>query len=195
MMNIMFSIPAAVASSIVACRSFKSLATFRQKDLYTHSSLPYSSQVAPGGQGISNEDVIHARAGVSATGGIGSDPNLVSKKKKRGLGGNSIAGIVFRSIGAGVDSMGQAYSMDELDTTRMTTTATFAGMDDSKRGYDFGGRTSNGENAEVVVRTEYEDDQHDGVQSGSDVNVVDDLEKAESSIHRHDGQKSFMPDI
>jgi hypothetical protein len=193
-MNIMFSIPAAVASSIVACRSFKSLATFRQKDLYTHSSLPYSSRVGPGGRGISNDDVIHIRAGVSATGGISNDPNLVSKKKKRGPGGNSIAGILFRSMGAGVDSMGQAYSMDELDTTRMTTTATFDGMDDSKRGYDFGGRTSSGGNAQVVVRTEtvYEHDQHDGVQ---DAKVVDDLEKAGSSIHGHDGQKSFMPDI
>jgi hypothetical protein len=36
-MNTIFTVPAAVAASIVACRSFVSLANFLHKDIYVHS--------------------------------------------------------------------------------------------------------------------------------------------------------------
>lgn len=162
MMNLMFTIPAAVASAIVACRSFVSLTNFRQKDIYVHSTLPYSStRVGTGGD---------ARGGGAGDAGEGS---LTKKKREEG---NTIAGIVFHGMGAGIESMGEAYSMDELDTTKTTTTL---GALDSNRAYDFGREGRDG-NEHVVVHMETIVHDQDGVQKGGHVNVVD-LEKAETT--------------
>jgi hypothetical protein len=87
-MNIMFTIPAAVASSIVACRSFVSLTQFRGKDLYVHSAA------------ASNMN------GGSAT-RVGGDAPVRGRPGAKG--GNALANIAFRGMGivaGGVDSMG-----------------------------------------------------------------------------------------
>jgi len=182
-MNIMFAIPAATATSIVACRSFVYLTTFRNKDLYVHSAQPYSAtRVGSGNAGGASgaPDVIHGRAG--GPGSIG---------KKGGFGG-TIAGLAFLGMGAGIDSMGDthAYSMNELDTTTSTLNAgTMSGShypgDDKKYNgeIDEAGYTSkvvhmpsgNGRGGVVVT-------------SHSEHDV--DLERAES-LNGH--QKSFVP--
>ena len=173
-MDIMFTIPAAVASCIVACRSFVSLASFRPRDVYVHSSMPYSTTRVGSGAG----GVIQIRPG----GGV--DDGTLGKKKRSA--GNTIAGITFRAMTAGVDSMGQAYTMDELDTTRTTTTLACT---DSKRGYDLEGP------GHVLVHTETTVHDHDDPLEDDRVGVVD-LERGESlSYGRGHGQKSFVPDI
>jgi len=116
----MFTVPAAVASSIVTCRLFVSLTNFRQKGVYIQSVTPYSTHVATGGMGSGAGDVVQDLVGAGKNG--------------RGMG-NTLAGIVFRITSEGVDSMGQAYSMDELHTR---TTATVAALD-STRGHDLDG--------------------------------------------------------
>ncbi|KAF8302623.1 hypothetical protein DL93DRAFT_2102570 [Clavulina sp. PMI_390] len=115
-MNIMFTIPAATFTAIVACRSFVSLTSFRNKDVYVHSTQPLSNTRLGSGNGPS----------VIGTGG--------TKKQ----GGMAIGGIVFRAMGEGLDSsMGGGttvysnmdmdvmasgahggYSMDELSVGR-----------------------------------------------------------------------------
>lgn len=59
----------------------------------------------------------------------------------------SIAGSAYRSVVAGINSMGQTYGLDELDTAR--TTSTFATVQDMIRDYDFGNQ-----NGHVLVHTE-----------------------------------------
>ena len=175
-MNIMFTIPAAVASCIVACRSFVSLASFRPRDVYVQSSMPYSTTRVGSGAG----NVIQIRAG----GGV--DDGTHGKKKRSAGNLNTIAGITFRGLTAGVDSMGQAYTMGELDTTRTTTTLACT---DSKRRYDLGGT------GHVMVHTETTVHDHDDPLEDDSVGVVD-LERGESlSYGRGHGQKSFVPDI
>ena len=84
---------------------------------------------------------------------------------------NNIAGSAFRSMGAGVGSMGQACGMGELGTG---TIISFAGTS-SKRVCDFEGISENGS---VVVHD------YDGVMMGHRMDDVD-LETAESSGHGH----------
>ena len=152
-MNIMFALPSAIALSVVACRSFISLTNFRQKDVYIHSAARYpSARLRPGGSS-SGGDVVQVRPG-----GYVNDSGLTKKKDV----GSSIAGIIFRNMGAGVDSMGQV-SMDEVDKTRITSTLA-AVEPDEDRG--------------VVVHMQTIMHGHDDGQSG-DINMVD-LEKAES---------------
>ena len=120
-MNVMFTISAAVASSIVACRSFVSLTNFRQNGLYVYSPMP---RPAAGIRRSRGDDVTQVCAGEDG-----------SNSKKKGLG-NTIAGITFR-IGAGIDSMGQVYSMDEVNmAARPISAVTATG---SKPRCDFGG--------------------------------------------------------
>ena len=142
-MNMMFCAPAAVASSIVACRSFVSLTDFRHKDVYIHSAMPCPQRVGPRGG-----DATHARAGV----GSGNHA-----KGKRGIG-NVIAEIAFRSMGASADTI-QPYHTDGVNTT---TTA--SAVLDLKPEYDFG---HSDENGGVMVHTETV------VREGVGVNVVD----------------------
>lgn len=129
-MNIIACIPAAVASSIVACRSFVSLSNFRQKDVYVHSAVLHPP--------------IRTRNAGSSGYGTSSDDSRTEKKRKTG---NSIAGIVFRSVTEGVNSMGESYGMEEFDATGTTGTLPVA---DVKPGYDLE-RNANGH---VVVHTE-----------------------------------------
>ena len=128
-MNVMFYIPAAVASSIVACRAFTSLANFRHKSV-THTRPPYLSPVSP------------TRPRPSR----GSGNRSVTKESEGA--GNTITGAAFRSIVAGIDAMDQTYSMDEPDVTRMTRTLAIR---DLECGCDSGGADKNGH---IVVHTE-----------------------------------------
>lgn len=186
-MNIMFAIPAATATSIVACRAFVTLTTFRNKDMYVHSAQPYSAtrvgsgNASGGGGGGGPDSVVHGRANGGSTG------------KKGGLG-NTIAGIAFRGMGAGVDSMGghHAYSMDELDTTTSTLNVDkkYGGSIDeagytSKVVHMGPGATGQGGGARGVVVHK---------QSVEDSDV--DLERAESyNGHESTNQKSFVPTL
>ena len=167
----MFTVPAAVASSIVACRLFVSLINFRQKGVYIQSVTPYSAR--GGGRG-------------SGTGGVVQD--LVGAEKNERSIGNTLAGIVFRGMSEGINSMGQAYSVDEL---HMRTAATVAALD-SKRGHDLGGAS---ENAHVVLCVETTVHEHDSAWKGDSVDMVD-LEKAESSSSTNGhGHVSIVPNI
>lgn len=152
-----------------------------------HSAQPYSAtRVGSGNNAGGGPDVIQGRA---------RGPGSVGKK---GGFGNTIAGIAFRGMGAGIDSMGEthAYSMNELDTTTSTLNSTngnghhYTSGDDKKYNgeIDEAGYTSkivhmpnNGGNGRggVVVQT----------QSEHSLDV--DLERAESN-HGHQ-QKSFVP--
>jgi hypothetical protein len=172
-MNIMFTTPAAVASSIVACRSFVSLTSFLHKDVYVHSTAPCPSRPHPSGGFIGHGDV--------GTNDFGCDSMT---PKKKGSLGNSIAGIAFRSMGAGIDSMGQAYSMDELDASRTINSLA------ATPGYGFSGT---GESGGEVVHPGIKVDGRDGVPMGHHVKVVD-LEKVESLSHGP-GHKSFVSDV
>lgn len=156
-MNMMFCVAAGVASSIVACRSFVSLTTFRQEGVY----IPHPSQRVGFGGGAPGAGAIQARAGVGG-----------SPAKSKSSGGEMIAGIAFRSTGTGSDTM-QSYHMDGVDTTRTSGTVVL----DWKPGYDFGSETGG-----VTVHTEkIVTGRVDGVQSAGDV----DLEKAESLSYEH----------
>ena len=173
----MFTIPAAVASSIVACRSFVSLTSFLHNDVYVHSAAPCPpSRPHPSGGFSSHDDL--------GTDGLGCDS--MTAKKKGGIV-NSIAGTAFRSMGAGIDSMGQAYSMDELGASRTINSLAAAA---SRPGYRFGGTSESDE--VVVVHDRTKVDGHDGVPMGHHVNVVD-LEKVESLSYGI-GHKSFVSD-
>ena len=148
----MSCLPAAVATSIVACRAFVSLSNFRQQDLYVHSAMPYHSTRprAVGGAGSGN---IEARLG---------DPAKNNKGK-----GNTIANIAFRSVVAGIDSMGQSHIAEDHDAMRTTSTLAVTNL---RREFDFGS-VSESRNGVVRIGTMTHDHDH--------VNLVE-LEKAES---------------
>ena len=112
-MNMISCLPAAVATSIVACRAFVSLSNFRQQDFYVHSAMPYHSTRprAVGGAGIGN---IEARVG---------DPAKNNQGK-----GNTIANMV-----AGIDSMGQSHIAEDHDAMRTTSTLAVTNLK-----FDFG---------------------------------------------------------
>jgi hypothetical protein len=130
-MNLMFTLPAAIASSIVVCRSFISLANYMSKDVRVpHPARVGLSEVTGGSDGI----LTHI------SGDVGHD-NLA--EKKRGIG-SRVAGTIFRGISEGIDSMGETYGMDGVDKTRTTTLA--AGH--SKRRHDYGDAN---EDSHVVV--------------------------------------------
>ena len=131
-MNVMFYVPAAVASSIVACRAFTSLTNFRQKNIM-HPRPPYLSPVSP--------------ACPHPNRGSGNDANGSVAKKSEGAG-NTIMGAAFHSIVAGIDAMDQTYSMDEPDVTRMTRTLAIRDLECE---CDSGGADKNGH---IVVHTE-----------------------------------------
>ena len=131
-MNLMFCFPAAVASSIAACRSFVSLTNFRSKDVYVHAAAihPPTRRHPSGGSGGS--DVIQICA---------SDNSLA--KTSRSLG------IAFRNTSACVDSVGQGYSLDRLESGTSDTPAAM----NSKGGYGFGGADESGEVAVHAAMT------------------------------------------
>jgi hypothetical protein len=157
MMNMMFCLPAVVASSIVACRSFVSLANFQQSDVYVHSMTahPTTRQRPPGG-GFSGGD---ATRGLPA-GSFASDGSLA---KTTGDAGNIIAGIAFRGMGASVDSVSQGYDPGELNAPR---TISAAAAEDSKCGYGIGDTSESGE---VVLHVEMTAHEHDDMSVMLDV--------------------------
>src|ERR1700733_60067 len=128
-MNMMFCLPAVVASSIVACRSFVSLANFQQSDVYVHSitALPTTTWQSATGGGFSGGDVTR---GLPAS-GFASDSSLA----KTGVAGNTIAGIAFRVMGTSIDSASQRYDPGELNAPRTTSAAA---AEHSKCEYGFG---------------------------------------------------------
>ena len=94
-MNLMFIMPAAVASCIVACRAFTSLTNCRHQDVYIHTtrSHPVPSTRPHPVEGPARDDD-----------GGGNNSNLV---KRMGRMENIVAGIAFRSMASGIDSMGE----------------------------------------------------------------------------------------
>ena len=134
-MNFMFIVPAAVASCIIACRSFVSLTDFRRRNVCVQPA--HRPSVDPSG---GNAIQVHA---CGSGGCIGDSSHL----KKVTSTEYSIAGSAYRSVVAGINSMGQTYGLDEFDTTR--TTNTFATVQDMIRDYDFGNQ-----NGHVLVHTE-----------------------------------------
>ena len=178
MMNVMFTISAAVASSIVACRSFVSLTNFRQRDRYVYSSTPCPvTGTRPGG----SSDITQVHP--SEDGTCASNGNRAGR---RGLG-NTIAGITFR-IGAGIDSMGQVYSVDDVNTATRPISALAA--TGSKPGCGFGDVN---EKVDAAVHVETTTHSNDDVQSEDHVIVVG-WESVESLSHGH-RQKIFAPDV
>ena len=101
-MNIMFGSAATLPASIVACRAFVSLTNFSPKGVYAHPPAPY--------QGGGPSRVPQAGGGVFGSGSE-SDGTLPQKERRMR---NVIAGIVFRNMVAGIDSMGETYSTNEL---------------------------------------------------------------------------------
>jgi len=135
-MDSMFPFPAAVASCIAACRSFVSLTSFRPKDVYVHAAATRPPiRLHPSG----GNDVIQ----ICADGGGCASDNSLAKTNRN-------AGIAFRSKGTCVDSVGQGYSLDQLES-RTTDTPT---VTNSKGGQDFGGANGSGEvHVHVTVET------------------------------------------
>ena len=171
-MNTIFSVPAAVASAIVACRSFISLTNFRQR-VYVHPAPPRSSTPVSPGEGSGRKVIqIQARAG----GVVASDS---SPTRKWGGVGNTIATTLCRGIGAGGKSLGQTHSTDELHTRGMTSS--LLAVTESKRG---------NANSQVLVHVVRD---FDVAQSMEYADVVD-LEMLELSSDKP-GQKSFVPDV
>ena len=171
-MNIMFSGPAVVASSIVACRVFVCLANFQHNKVYVHSGVRYPpTGTRFGGSGSGGD--------IEASRDIGNS----LAKSKRSMG-NVIEKITFRNVAAGIDSMAQSYDMEELDASRTTGTVSVL---DLKPENDFGGVNANGH---VMVHTETM------VHGHYDVDEVD-LEKADSlsSSSGYVRKKSFVPRI
>jgi len=131
-MNLMFALPAAIASSFVVCRSFISLANHLSKDVWvSHATRVGISEVTGGSDGI----LTHFSGGVNLD-------NIAEDKRSRG---SRVAGIVFRSISEGIDSMGEAYGIDGVDKTRTTTTLATG---HSKRRHEHGDAN---EDSQVVV--------------------------------------------
>ena len=170
MMNVMFTISAAVASSIVACRSFVSLTNFRQRDRYVYSSTPCPvTGTRPGG----SSDITQVHP--SEDGTCASNGNRAGR---RGLG-NTIAGITFR-ISVGIDSMGQVCTMSEVNMAARPISALAAA--ESKPRRDFGG-VSGKDGAAAHVETT-------NVQSGDHAIVG----KGESLSHGY-RQKVFVSEV
>lgn len=110
----MFSIPAAITTSIVVCRSFISLSDYlSKKDVWVLPS---------------------ARVGFSGVTGSGVSHGSPAKKKR------GMAGIIFHSIAEGINSMGEAHNMGEFDASRTTTTLSIGR---SRRRDDYGGANEN----------------------------------------------------
>ena len=160
-MNIIFLVPTAAASAIVASRLFASLVNFSQQDVYVASSR----RITPVGES-------------RPTGG---SSNLSGKRKGAG---DTVAGIAFRIIGEGIDSMG---GMDGED---MTTGATGLTVLDLKPDYRSGTRNDSGE---VAVRMETTTHGSGSVPGEIHADMVD-LEKAESLSHER-SLKSFVHDV
>ena len=94
-MNLMPIIPAAVASCIVACRAFTSLTNSRHQDVYIHTARSHPvPSMRP-----------HLVEGPARDDGGGNNSDLVKTERM----GNTVAGIAFRSMVAGIDSMGETY--------------------------------------------------------------------------------------
>jgi len=129
-MSAIFSFPASTASSIAACRSFVSLTNFRPKGVYAHAAViqPPTRLHASGSSGGSDATQICA-----------SDNSLEKI--------NRSARIAFRSKGACVDSVGQGYSLDQLESRTTDTPSTT----NSKGVQDLGGAN---EDSGVVVHVD-----------------------------------------
>ena len=125
-MSIMFGTPAAVASSIVACRAFTSLTKFRRKNIYVQPAPPHRP-LCRLGEGPGN-------IGHAGGGGSNSDSGGGFTKKKHM--GSTIAAIAFRSVVAGIDSMS---GTDDLGATRITGTLVL----DLKPEYELGDARAN----------------------------------------------------
>ena len=158
MMNRIFSLPGVAASSIVACRLFVSLNTFRPQNVYVHSARP-QPPIRLHHAASSSDVVRQARAG-----GGGDNRN-----QKRAMG-NTIAGIAFRIMSEGVDSMGEVHSMDGPGAA-----TTISAVLDLKPAHDFRGANESGE---VVVDIETTMHGSDGASGENHANGTD-LEKAE----------------
>ena len=76
----MFCVPAAVASSVVACRSFVSLANFLHDDVYIYSTTARRNTRRPGGD-TSGGDVTHVCA---SHGGCASDSSVTKTTRSAG---------------------------------------------------------------------------------------------------------------
>jgi hypothetical protein len=171
-MNLMFNIPAASVSSIVACHLFISLTNFRQHDVYIHSVRPYlPTRVRCEGSG---RNVSQAHVG----GGHGSDDRLAKKMR------NTVAGIAFRVIGEGVDSMSPAHtcSISELGATR--TISSLAAV-------DLRPNLGVNKSGEVVVHADTVRSDGDGGKGDNGANAAD-LDEVESLTH---GEKNFVTEV
>jgi len=161
-MNIIFLVPTASASAIVASRLFASLVNFSQQDVYVASSR----RITPVGE--------------SRPSGGNSNDGALSRKRKGA--GDTVAGIAFRIIGEGIDSMG---GIDGEDTTTGTSGLTVL---DLKPDYRSGTRNDDGK---VAVRMETT---HSSGSVPGEIHAdMVDLEKAESLSHER-GLKSFVHD-
>jgi len=149
-MNIIVNIPAGVAASIVACRSFVSLTNFLAQDVYVYPATSPTRFRSGEGSGLEAPE-----------GGSASDGNLTKKRR------DTRSTISGTSFSAGIDSFDQVYNMDEFHMTRTPTPLAAA---DTKYGHDFGG----GNNTEqVAVHLEALVYDHNGVQSVDHINLVD----------------------
>ena len=144
-MNLMFILPAGAASSIVACRAFISLANFRSKAVFIPRPSPYPPARAGSGGTRGDRDITPAGAG--AGGAI--DNSFTGKTRRMG---NTVVGIIFRSMNEGIDSMNEAHTMSAPDRIRMTDMPTAM---DPKGGYDLESASENGQ-AVVHVHVDLE---------------------------------------
>ena len=151
-MDVMFIIPAIATSSIVSCRLFVSLTNFRQKDVYVYPAMPPTDPRPSGGR---NTAQAHR----------GNGEGVATRTRRMG---STIAETTFRSMVAGIDSMG---GMDEFDVTRTTSTVAVL---DLRREPDLGDVN------EVVAPV-----QMTAHHNGDDSLDVMDLEKAESLNREH----------
>ena len=165
-MDVMFSTPAAVASSIVACRAFTSLTNFRQANVYVQPAPPYRPPPRFG----------EGPGGVDHVGGGGSDTDSDSGFAKKKRMGGTLAAIAFRSVVAGIDSMSGA---DDFGAARTTGTLVL----DLKPEYPLGGASANDQ---VIVQKETMVHRHDSeVEFGA---------AAKSTSHAG-GQDSFVSNV
>jgi hypothetical protein len=143
----MFCVPAAVAASIVACRSFVSLTNYLRSDVDIYSTTTRRNTPRCPRGGTSGGDVIQVCA---CGGGCASDSSVT---KTTGSAGNIPVGITFCSVGTSVNSTGQGHDVEELDVPRTISVPSTA---DSKPGYDFGG-AGGGDGAVHVDMTMHRD--------------------------------------
>lgn len=129
----MFILPAGCASSIVACRAFISLTSFQSKAVLIPRPTPYLSARAGSGGTPGDKDIVRARAG-------GAIDNSSTEKPKSM--GNTVVGIIFRSVNEGIDSMSEAHTIGTSDRIIMTD---MPGAMDPKRGYDLESASENGQ--------------------------------------------------